>query len=261
MSLDASSAPLDTSPGTGAKSRGLGEIGRHNGHRDGSCGLGLSRATSGGRQPACGHGVARAGDGGRLAWRARCLSNNRGRHGRFESAVVICWRRHPGNVGADRCLRRRGWTVAGFVRDRTGRVVTGLVELHLVASGADDRRTYVLAGDRARFEPSDLVGGTRGAVRVAIYLPPFVRAARPVPDGAEQLRRRRLQGRVVSRRCAAASRSAHAVRRRFEQRQVPPKSPASSTSVCLQVTVNGAPGSTVDVQAQTGACPSPAPQQ
>jgi hypothetical protein len=27
----------------------------------------------------------------------------------------------------------------------------------------------------------------------------------------------------------------------------------------LQVTVNGAPGSTVDVQAQTGACPSPVP--
>jgi hypothetical protein len=37
------------------------------------------------------------------------------------------------------------------------------------------------------------------------------------------------------------------------------ESPASSTSVCLQVTVNGAPGGTVDVQTLTGACPSPAP--
>jgi len=33
----------------------------------------------------------------------------------------------------------------------------------------------------------------------------------------------------------------------------------SSTSVCLQVTANGVPGSTVDVQAQTGACPAPVP--
>ena len=37
------------------------------------------------------------------------------------------------------------------------------------------------------------------------------------------------------------------------------EAPASSTSVCLQVTVNGVPGSTVDVQAQTGVCPSAGP--
>ncbi|MDQ6669721.1 MAG: hypothetical protein M3069_03035 [Chloroflexota bacterium] len=37
------------------------------------------------------------------------------------------------------------------------------------------------------------------------------------------------------------------------------EAPVSTTSVCLQVTVNGAPGGTVDVQTQTGACPSPAP--
>lgn len=40
-----------------------------------------------------------------------------------------------------------------------------------------------------------------------------------------------------------------------------PAAPATNTSLCVQVTVNGAPRSTVDVQTQTGACPSPVPNK